>query len=91
MLKTLTICASIIAAPACAQQCAGYADVANGLSNRFQEELAVRGKNPDGTVSEIWGNSATGSWTYIVVTPNGVACLIASGSEFKRHSAKPNA
>lgn len=90
MRGIIAIYMALYAIPAHAQECAGYADVVAGLNGRWQEELAIRGQNPDGTTSEVWGNSTTGSWTYIITRPDGLTCLIASGAGFERHNAKPN-
>ena len=89
-MKSIAIYAALLAAPVSAQECAGYADVAGRLATEWREELAVRAKNPDATITEMWGNQATGSWTYIVVFPDGRACIQASGTDFTRYQAKPN-
>jgi hypothetical protein len=89
-MKSIAIYAALLAAPVSAQECAGYADVVGGLSSRWQEELAIRATNPDTTVTEMWGNEATGSWTYLLILPDGRACLMASGTDFTRYQAKPN-
>lgn len=90
-MKALIAALTLAATPALSQsQCAGYADVAAGLSSQFGEEIIAQGGMDGGAKMETWANKSTGSWTVIVIRDD-VACLAASGSTFTVKQAKPNA
>lgn len=89
-MKTLALLA-LTASPAVAQQtCFGYADILANLAERHGEELASSGTTPDGLLVQTFGNQETGSWTILVVRPDGLACVFAIGGGFKQHRFKPN-
>ncbi len=83
-----------LASPALAQeqpQCAPFADIADGLMTNFGESLrtmAVTGGEV-AMVAQTYVNDATGTWTLIVVRPDGVGCLMASGVGFEFFDAIP--
>lgn len=91
-MKALALVALVAASPASAQmQCGGYADAVAHLSSEYGESLAVRGMDGAGDVVEMFANPDTGTWTALIVRPDGTACMVAAGGDFEYHKPKPNA
>lgn len=86
----LSTIAALIAGQASAQSCIGYPDAAELLAGKHKESVAVRGLDHRGAMLEFWVNPSTGSWTLIAVTPQGMACPVASGNGAETYPAKPN-
>ena len=72
-------------------QCGGYADAVAHLSTAYGESIVVRGIDGAGAVVEMFANPDTGTWTALIVQPDGTACMVAAGGDFEYHSPKPNA
>ncbi len=88
----LALCFLLIGSPAIAQtQCGGYADAVAFLMERYGESLTVQGIDGTGRVIAMFSNPDTGTWTALIVTPDGNACLVADGGDFEYHKPKPNA
>lgn len=88
----LALVLALIGSPAVAQmQCAGFADLAALYSEAHGETVAVRGLDTAGQAMIVLANPDTGTWTLLVVQPNGIACPIAFGDAFEYHKPKPNA
>ncbi|MGM0584772.1 MAG: hypothetical protein ACQEUZ_08975 [Pseudomonadota bacterium] len=51
------------------------------LSSAYGEQRRGYGLEEEqaGGVVELWASEETGSWTLILTTPEGLACLLASG------------
>lgn len=62
--------------------CAPHATVAARLATRFGEAPQFAGLTRDGSLLEAWANRETGTWTLLRVTPDGTACLMASGEDW---------
>lgn len=62
--------------------CGPRAEIARHLERKFGERLLFAGPTDSGNAMEIYV-SASGSWTIVVVVPNGTACLVASGEAFE--------
>lgn len=77
-LLVLAACTPAHAAP----QCAIHVDIVAGLADRYGERQVMSGLNPDGTLTEMFANTVTGTWTAIIAQPNGMACIVAAGEEF---------
>lgn len=75
-----------IAGPVCAQPCAPRADAVDGLEKRFGEAQTYVGIGQN-SVLEILANPATGTWSALVTTPDGMSCMIMSGQAFAIISA----
>ena len=37
----------------------------------------------DGTLYQLWENRRTGTWTFVLVTPGGGVCALASGEDWQ--------
>ena len=78
--------AAAIAPPVSAQttplSCGDHAQMSERLSSRFKETRLGAGlQNPE-TVMELWSSEETGSWTVLVIRPNGTACVVATGNHW---------
>lgn len=60
-------------------QCAPADAVADRLAEQYGETIAHVGLDTRGVLIEWWENPETGSWTLIVLRPDGARCFIASG------------
>jgi hypothetical protein len=65
-------------APNCAPTTLLYVDLLYG----FGESRQTLGAAADGYVVETWANLASGTWTIIATSPDGVSCMVASGEAF---------
>ena len=84
-MRYLPILAILAAGPAAAQSQCGPADqVLEGLAAQWGEYVAFMGIAANGLPLEIMLNPATGSWTALVLLPDGVACVLASGDDGER-------
>ena len=36
-----------------------------------------------GNVVEVWANEATGSWSFVVTLPTGMACITGAGKSYE--------
>lgn len=64
--------------------CAERALVVERLESRFGEVRQAMGLNRGNAVVEVYASAETGTWTILVTTPNGIACLVASGDLYEQ-------
>ncbi len=77
--------ALVIANTAEAQQnCAERTLVIDRLAERFGETRQTIGLGQHNHVVETFASVETGTWTITVTRPNGMTCLVASGTGFER-------
>ena len=69
---------SLSAAP----QCAPRESVTDTLTGRYAEAPRMRGLAGSGVIVELWANGDSGSWTILVTRPDGISCLVASGTAY---------
>ena len=69
--------------------CSQYDLLTDHLTRRYNERAVASGLPSNGTYLEIWASEA-GTWSVLVVSPNGPACLIHSGQDFEfiKHEPK---
>lgn len=79
-IAALIILTGLAALPVRAQdvQRAGLPDALQGLSQRYAEAPRVQGLTAAGHMLVIT-QSATGSWSALLVSPDGQACMVAFG------------
>jgi hypothetical protein len=80
------------AGPAAAQQgpgraCAARALVVERLAERYGETLVSMGMHANAGLLEVYASEATGTWTILVTSPDGLACLIAAGEMWEGQAA----
>lgn len=64
--------------------CGDSAALFAGLSDRYGESIQSLGMTDAGVVVQMWANVETGTWTAVVMRPDGIACVVASGQGFER-------
>lgn len=67
----------ILATPAHAVQCFSQADLYATLASEYREAPQAQGLSGDGMLMQVWAGEST--WTLLIVTPEGQACVIAAG------------
>ena len=63
-------------------QCGPKQTVAEQLAGRFGEVPIVSGISMN-TSMKFFGNPRTGSWSMIVIRPDGIACVLAIGEDLE--------
>ena len=83
LLVSLALALSVRAAPAAAAHlCAKYDAIAADLRQVFDERPLASGISNSGKAyMELWA-SESGTWTILVVLPNGMSCVTNSGRDF---------
>lgn len=79
MKKWLLSAALMATATTSYGQCAPHLPVAQGLAERYQEGVVARGLQNDGMMVELYLNADSGTFSVILVSPEGLACLVSSG------------
>lgn len=64
-------------------QCAPRADVLQALGSKYGEARRAIGIAGQSNVMELFANPTTGTWTITATAPNGLMCLLASGSNLE--------
>lgn len=52
------------------------------LAEDYGEDQKGAGLRGPGALYELWISDRTGSWTFIVTRPDGVACMLADGQNW---------
>ncbi|MFV1439882.1 MULTISPECIES: hypothetical protein [unclassified Phaeobacter] len=90
MFKRLA-CTSLIfgmlatAPPVLAAGCSPRDHLVDRLQSSYAERLTAGGlqaSQPVSTVIEFWASATTGTFTVLVSHPNGLSCVVASGTGF---------
>ena len=77
------------AAPAGAQMagtqmvCGKRADMVRQLGERYGETRRSMGLAAGRGVVELYASEETGSWTILITSPQGTACMMAAGQAFQ--------
>ena len=66
-----------------ASACAPYMDMKQTIEEEFKEDKQVQAMVANGAVLEVYVDK-DGSWSMILVSPRGLACMIASGSNWEQ-------
>lgn len=82
------ILAALMASPAAAENCAPHPNAVAFLAENFGESRQSIGLM-DGRIVEMIANPDTGTWTILITTPDGRACIVAAGTDFQRTDADP--
>jgi hypothetical protein len=59
--------------------CGPYDTIAERLSVEYDEQPTGRGLDSKGLLLELWASEKTGTWTALVVRPDGIACVAQAG------------
>jgi hypothetical protein len=82
------------AAPAGAQMvraqmvCAKRADMVRQLDEKYGETRRSMGLAEGRGVVELYASEETGSWTILITSPQGTACMMAAGQAFQIEPVK---
>lgn len=91
-MKALLIAAAAmaLAMPAYAQ--CGLRDAfVMALDEMRGEERRSIGITPDNKIMEFYANLETGSWTVLLITVDGIACIVGHGASYSEFGSAPNA
>ena len=89
-MQTLCLKAGVLLAfgatalPAHASNCANRDMVVERLQSKYHEALAAGGiqkTSPANAVVEVWASHETGTFTVLLTRPNGVTCVVATGTD----------
>lgn len=75
-------------APAETRTCAAHEQVVERLAERYGETLQSMGMHSSNGLLEVYASEETGTWTILVTSPDGTACLLAAGQMWEA-DAKP--
>ena len=86
----LAILALMVSAlPAYAQQsrCGPRDQVFEVLREKYSEKPTFEGIAENGSMFIVFASPTTGTWTGVAIRPNGMACLIITGTNFQPATA----
>ena len=64
--------------------CADRSVIVERLARQYGESRQAIGLAGTRQVVEVFASLETGSWTILVTTPSGLACLVAAGQHYER-------
>lgn len=62
--------------------CAAPATLAGDLSEAYGEDLVLSATRDNGRQFDVWASEASGTWTVSYTRPDGIACVIGSGTDW---------
>lgn len=63
--------------------CLPHGKMADMLDQRYLEQPVSAGLEASGRLLEVFATADGGTWTLVMTTPNGLACVVASGLEWQ--------
>lgn len=78
------------APPAFANNCALRTEVVDRLQSKYSETLTaggLQGNQNVQTMVEVWASEKTGTFTVILTNPQGISCVVATGTDFFKREA----
>ena len=73
----------LLSSPALGEICAPREWIIERLRRQYSEEQVAIGVKDDGSLIERFQSRDGHSWTLVNTHPNGVACLIAAGTDWE--------
>lgn len=83
------VAALVTAPPAFAEFCGAYGEVAKLIMHTYKEQRMSRAVTLNGQLLEVYVAAETGSWTILVASPQGRACVISAGEGWQEQRATP--
>lgn len=81
---SLTFGLAAAAPPALAQAaCGEYERLRTALTDAYGESISGRGLQSETRMIELWRSPETGTWTVLMILPNGLTCVMASGTDWQ--------
>lgn len=71
-------------APASQSRCGPHDALVKILHRNHGETRQALAVNHDGSLLEVFANTAEGNWTIVVTGTSGVSCIVALGSGYQR-------
>jgi hypothetical protein len=68
--------------------CAARDEIVREITQHFKEMPEATGVTPQGMLLEVYVSEAR-SWTILMTTPQGMACIVAVGEHWEREFRKP--
>lgn len=71
--------------PAEAANCANRDQIVERLKTKYSETFAgggLQASQAAQSVVEVWASQETGTFTVILTTPEGLACIVATGTDW---------
>ncbi len=78
------------APPAHAANCGLRDTVVDRLQSKYSETLTaggLQGSRNVQTMVEVWASEQTGTFTVILTNPQGISCVVATGTDFFKREA----
>ncbi len=63
--------------------CADRGVITERLTANYGEKFAGGGLRNADAIFEVWMSDETGTWTIIMTQPNGQACVMAAGTDWR--------
>lgn len=97
MIKQLVVAgalggAMLSAVPAMAANCANRDMVVERLQTKYSENFAAGGLQSSSdkkVLVEVWASEETGTFTVMLTTPEGVSCVVATGTDWHQSAFVP--
>lgn len=83
-------CGLLMATPAHPAACGERAKVVETLQEKYGETRRGIGVAAGNRVLEVYASAKTGSWTAIISTMDGRACIVGSGDRWQQWPAEPD-
>ncbi len=83
MLATVAGIALPAAAAEAQMVCGKRADLVRQLGDKYGETRRSMGLAEGRGVVELYASEETGSWTILMTSPQGIACMMAAGQAFQ--------
>ncbi|MFQ5438085.1 MAG: hypothetical protein ACE5DK_04550 [Paracoccaceae bacterium] len=59
------------------------------LTEKYMEQLTAGGFQSASSVLEIWTSPQSGTWTMLLTRPDGVSCVVGSGTAWQMRDVMP--
>jgi len=84
MRLAIAAIAACFAVPATAQnQCAPHNTMMEQLADQYGEGRMSVALDNNGYLIEVYANTESGTWTAVLTTPDGEACIAAHGTDYE--------
>lgn len=86
--------AALLALGACTtataqSDCAPRDTAVEYLSEQWGEAIVGAGLESPTSILEVWVAEETGTWTIVRTTPDGMSCIVASGTDWRKGAPGP--
>lgn len=82
LFAALLIAATGFVQPVYAAICAQRDVVVDRLESKYSERLTAGGLQSSKSIMEVWVSEEKGTFTVLLTNPNGLSCIVASGTNW---------